>query len=149
MMTSNTDEKIKCVLLIDDDEPTNILHQIIIEDAGVTNNVKVAQNGLDALEYLNKCKHSKSSEAILPDLIFLDINMPGMNGFEFLESYQKLPPELRTGIVIVMLTTSLNPYDMEKLNNLGVKALKNKPLTESILSEILDDYFSHSQQNKL
>ncbi len=145
MMTSNPDKKMKCILLIDDDEPTNILHQIIIEDAGVTGEVKVVQNGLDALEYLKKCKNSKSSEAVLPDLILLDINMPGMNGFEFLESYQKLPPELRTGIVIVMLTTSLNPYDMEKLNKLGVKALKNKPLTESILSEILDDYFSYAK----
>jgi len=139
-----TDTKMRCILLVDDDEPTNILHQIIIEESGVTNKIVVAQTGFEALEYLQKCYSQPEQDKkgmIPPDLILLDINMPGMNGFEFLEKYKQLPDYMRTGVVIVMLTTSLNPYDMKKLKVLGVTGLKNKPLTENMLREILSEYF--------
>ena len=80
-------EKLNCVLLIDDDESTNFLHEIIINQSKITKQVIAHQSGSSALEYLQS---KMNGEYPQPDLIFLDINMPGMNGWEFLEEYKKL-----------------------------------------------------------
>lgn len=80
-------KKVKCILLIDDDEPTNFLHKIVISDSGRAEKVVEVQSGFEALDYLEKMEDGKYPQ---PDLIFLDINMPAMNGWEFLEEYDKL-----------------------------------------------------------
>lgn len=136
-------KKINCILLVDDDESDNFFHTLTITEADICNQVKVVTDGRHALDYLIKSKDPDlSPEFPKPDLIFLDINMPRVDGFEFLEEYEKFEEEFKTGILIFMLTTSLNPYDQERANRLNVVSeYKNKPLTSEMLMEIMDKYF--------
>lgn len=128
-------EKLSCILLIDDHEATNFIHQMIIEKSGCVEKIVSVNSGFRALEYLNNLTNQ------LPNLIFLDINMPKMNGWQFLEAYKKLDPSRKTNIV--MLTASNNPSDLEKaMENPEVLDFKNKPLTTEILEELLAVHFS-------
>lgn len=135
-------KKIKCILLIDDDVATNNLHKIIIDDANVTEAVHAVTSGQEALDYLTRtgdCQ-SNASKHPRPDLIFLDINMPAMNGFEFMEAYSKLDEAQKSGIIVMMLTTSLNPDDEERSKEYqSIFGFRNKPLTEEMLHEIIDN----------
>lgn len=131
---------IRCILLIDDDPDDNFLHRMVIEESGLIETVRVAETGQAALDYL---MHSHDDYYIRPDLIFLDINMPGMNGFEFLEEYEKLPAEQKTGLVVLMLTTSLNPSDQKKASNFAtVGGYHAKPLTQAMLHEVVEKHFA-------
>jgi CheY-like chemotaxis protein len=137
-------KKLNCVLLIDDDSPTNYFNEMIIDDVGIAEKIQVTQSGQEALEYLtNQGKYSdKGSVYPQPDLIFLDINMPVMNGWEFLEEYKKLPDDRKGKIVVVMLTASPNPDDEVKADSIPeVKDFKNKPLTPIIIDEVLRENF--------
>lgn len=132
--------KLNCILLIDDDEPTNFLHRMVIDEADCTEKVVVVENGREALDYL--CTE-KNGECPQPDLIFLDINMPAMDGWEFLEHYKGLSIAQKGRVVVVMLTTSLNPDDHEKAKRIKeISCFKNKPLSVDILQEILTEYFT-------
>lgn len=130
------EKKLKSVLLIDDDEPTSFFSSLLIEDANCAEHIEIADSGQRALNLL-------SSHAIpSPDLIFLDINMPAMDGWEFLENYKKLPKEQQGKIVIIMLTTSLNPDDKEKASKIKeISGFETKPLTPELIDKILVKYF--------
>ena len=79
----------------------------------------------------------------LPDVIFLDINMPRMNGWEFLEEYNKLEKDLQVKVVVVMLTTSEDPSDKAKALKIGATTtFKTKPLTDEMLDGIIAKYFA-------
>jgi CheY-like chemotaxis protein len=127
--------KLNCILFIDDDEPTNFLNKLIVEQSDCAHQVRVVESGQAALDYLN---HDPSR----PDLIFLDINMPAMDGWEFLEHYKELPKEKKADIVLVMLTTSLNPDDRMKTRTIReVAGFETKPLLQSDLDSLLKKYF--------
>ncbi|UOQ76985.1 response regulator [Hymenobacter sp. 5516J-16] len=98
-------DKISCILLVDDDKTTNFLNRLLLENLGVTDQVLVAENGREALRLIEQ----NGPNDTCPALILLDINMPVMNGFDFLEAYQNLSFAHKQSVVIVMLTTSLNP----------------------------------------
>lgn len=136
-------KKINCILLIDDNPADNEYHKIIIHEANVCNHIQVAIDGPKALDYIIKSGEVNQFEAFpKPDLIYLDINMPGMNGFEFVEEYHKLDERLKAKVVIIMLTTSLNPDDKIRATNYKeLKEFSNKPLTVEILHETLEKYF--------
>ena len=107
------------VLLIEDDETTNFIHKIILKNAGIER-VKEARNGLDAFKYL---------EEDCPDIIFLDINMPVMDGWEFLKERER--KDLCSGVKIAMLTSSTRPNDKKMAESYSsVIAYLEKPLTE-------------------
>jgi CheY-like chemotaxis protein len=139
--------KLNCVLLIDDDEPTNFLNTMLIEETHCSEYIQVKQSGQDALNYLTSCEpySPESKNFPCPDLIFLDINMPAMNGWEFLAKYNELEKKHNGDCIIVMLTTSLDPEDEVKAKKIkGVTDFKYKPLTKKIVGEILDTYFGCS-----
>jgi CheY-like chemotaxis protein len=137
-------KKLSCILFIDDDEPTNFLNKLIVEDSNCTDSVQVVQSGQEALNYLTQAGtiQNNGHQYPKPELIFLDINMPGMDGWEFLESYQKLPGSQKANIIMVMLTTSLNPDD-EKIASLHatISGFEHKPLQPEMLERILRENF--------
>lgn len=135
--------KLNCVLLIDDDEPTNFLNKMIIEETGQVESVLVTQSAKDALDYLSgKGKVNDAANLPAPELIFLDINMPAMDGWEFLERYDLLSNAQKSSIIVVMLTTSFNPEDEERARNIKyISSFKNKPLTNEVIMEIIAEHF--------
>jgi CheY-like chemotaxis protein len=138
-------KKVNCILLIDDNPADNDFHKIIIKEANICDHIEVVLNGLEALEYIRKSADSENDgkEFPKPNIIFLDINMPRMNGFEFLDEYKKLDEKLKSEVVIVMLTTSLNPDDAKRAKeNSEVKEFQNKPLTVESLKDVVDKYFN-------
>ncbi len=138
-------KKLDCVLLIDDDEAGNMYNKFILEDTGIVKNIQITTNGKEALDYItNQGKYIENGTKYpKPDLILLDINMPVMDGFEFLEEYHNLPKEIKGEIIIVMLTTSLLPEDKEKATSYNeVSDFMNKPVTKEYISGIMSRYFS-------
>lgn len=128
---------VSTVLLIDDCEATNFLHKMVLENSGRVGSVEVKYNGREALDYLTAACEGHYPQ---PDIIFLDINMPVMNGWEFLDEYQKLQDDQKAGVVVVMLTTSFNPADEQHAREMGlIDNFQHKPLTEEKLGRILDD----------
>lgn len=123
------------ILLVDDDEAINFYHKIMLEEWAVTDKVHTCQHGAQALDYLQE-KGQFCTER--PSLILLDVNMPVMNGFEFLAEYAKLPPSQKASKVIVMLTTSLHNTDVEKAEMYSdLSGYFNKPLTFEQLETIM------------
>jgi CheY-like chemotaxis protein len=131
-------KKIDCILLIDDNADDNTYNQIIIEKMDVAENIKVAENGQEALKLLSE------KDRQLPELILLDLNMPRMNGWEFLEAYKALHPEQTSTAKVVLLTTSLTPDDLRKLESIPWISSRNlKPLTPQMLYEIMNHYLNN------
>jgi CheY-like chemotaxis protein len=131
-------QKIKSVLLVDDDNINNFINERLIKKLAMTQHVNIAVNGEEALDFLKKKNNSKEP---MPELILLDINMPVMDGFEFLKEYEKLNLPDKEKVVITMLTTSTNPGDVDKFNKANVASYINKPLTEPKLIEIMKKHF--------
>lgn len=129
-------KKLHCIMLVDDNPHDNFFHEREIKKADATNVVITKNSGKDALEYLKSRKDPHS------DLIFLDINMPGMNGWEFLQEYNTLDKELQGQAIIIMLTTSDNTDDVEKAGSWSfITDYITKPLTKEIMAEISRKYF--------
>ena len=127
--------QLNCILLIDDDEPTNFLNRLTLEQAACARTIHVAQSGEEALDFLRNTQR--------PDLIFLDVNMPAMDGWEFLERYRSLPSDRKADIVLIMLTTSLNPDDELRTRAIPeVSGFENKPLSQQRVEQLLDKYFN-------
>lgn len=99
------------VLLVDDDPTTNFLHRRAIKKVAEETLVSEALNGREALDLLRDRMQRGEPP---PDIIFLDISMPYLDGWGFLEAYRELPTDYRSGSRVFMLTTSLNPDDHER-----------------------------------
>jgi len=123
---------LKCIMLVDDNPNDNFFHERVIRKCNAAELVVVRQSGMSALEYLR----SEREGELRPDLIFLDINMPGMNGWEFLEKFEQLDPISKSGLVVVILTTSENPDDRAKADEMHAR-FTTKPLTPEALEEII------------
>ena len=133
---------LECIMLVDDDDATNFVNKMTINSLGIQTHVQVAWNGRDALDYLTRTGQYAGTESPRPGIIFLDINMPKMNGWEFLEEYKKLPEDIRARIVIAMLTTSLNLDDAKRATqHEELKGYISKPLTVKGLEDIIYSYF--------
>lgn len=136
---SITKEKLNSILLVDDDDTVNFFNEFLLKELNVSEEIVVKENGEEALDFL---KTRESKEALFPDLIFLDINMPVMDGFEFLEAYRNANLEDKTNALIVMLTTSLHPKDIERANSYPfISEYVYKPLTQDKIKEIMLKHF--------
>jgi len=135
-------KKINCVLLVDDSLSTNVYNKKLIEKTGVVDTINIVVNGLEALDYVNNTGSYKDAKRA--NIIFLDINMPKMDGFEFLEKYSKLPLRKRADMVVVFLTTSNWTKDkMKAIDNDLVYDFLEKPLKKEDLKKVCDFYLEN------
>lgn len=138
--------KIDKILFVDDDHVCSFLNVSLVEDLKIAREVKSVPSAADALNYikLNYTK-TRSTPAAAPDLIFLDIKMPGMDGFEMLQELEKDRSIDRSRFLIVLLTTMLNSADEEKTvcNSDRVFACMIKPLSEENLINLLHEMHAH------
>lgn len=130
------DKQIKLIMLIDDNKIDNFFHERAIKkhNPGITVTAYISAN-----EALNAIQTADID--MLPDLIFLDINMPGMNGWEFLDAYFALDEKYKKSQIITMLSTSENPEDMKVAEERGVR-FSSKPLTAAAILEIQEKFLA-------
>ncbi|MGL1887820.1 MAG: response regulator [Reichenbachiella sp.] len=133
MKEGNTEfNKYDFVVFIDDDEGVNTFHKIVLNLSGICENAKFFERPEDAVTYFSDLKDTNST---FPEIIFLDINMPRMNGWEFLEKYAEL--NIVSDTKIVMLSSSLNPEDEDRAaSNQLIERFLSKPLSVIHLNEI-------------
>ena len=132
-------KRFKRILLVDDDDTSNLLTSMMIAEMEISEGVDVATNGEEALSHLTShCSKTGNDEGRqCPELILLDINMPIMDGFEFLEAYAKRG-DICKNIPVVMLSSSNSAKDHEKASSFNVKGYIVKPLNEEKLQQILN-----------
>lgn len=128
--------KYKRVLLVDDNDIDNFINERIMTSSNFAETVIVKSSGQDGLAYLRQNMKKEN----WPDIIFLDLNMPLMDGFSFLEELQKMidaNEELGSYCKVVVLSSSISPADINKAstNPLVYKYL-NKPMSEKYLEAI-------------
>ena len=130
--------KLKQVLLIDDEETVNFINRLMIERTSFAEEVLTRETVDGAIEYLQSNRSGAQ-----PDLIFVDVNMPEKNGWDFIKSYRQLFPEGIPAPVIV-LTSSLNPQDQQQANgNPEVVDYLSKPLSKEKLDKIKAEFWAY------
>jgi CheY-like chemotaxis protein len=123
------------ILLIDDDIAFQFLNQYLLKKIGIpVENIHTVDNGKDAIDLLSEY-YAGTRE--LPDVIFLDLNMPVLDGFGFLEGFQRLRHQNKSPIKIVVLSSSEHPADISRAMELGATHFAAKPLFEDDLRRIL------------
>lgn len=133
------EKKLDNILLIDDSESDNYFHRRKIKNLGLTDNIKICLNAEEALEYL---KNNSDEKYIEPNLIFVDINMPGMNGWEFLTEYAELEISKNGNVIVNMLSNSIDEKDKERIREFPfVHDYFSKPLGVEALDYILERHF--------
>ena len=132
--------KLNCIMLIDDNPDDNFFHEREIKKSNSEIVVIKKNSAMTALEYL---KANRDEAFKLPDLILLDINMDGMNGWEFLKEYDLLAKELQSKVVIIMLSTSESSDDIKNAKSENyVSDFTTKPLTQTIMNNIIAKHFN-------
>lgn len=128
------------VLLVDDDEAARYLSQRLLRRLGLQNQVRQASNGLEALQQLQAdCQAGQTT----PLLVLLDLNMPVMGGFEFLQEYRHLPAACRQATRVVVLSSSEQSADAQQARELAADFV-SKPLTQEILVQLLARHLGYT-----
>ena len=127
-------EKMKRFLLVDDSDATNFFNKTIIKKTKCVEEILIAKNGKEALDYIKS--------GVLPEVLFLDINMPIMDGWEFLKEFQKLDNDIKKSIVIIlMIGAKLSDEEIEKTRSFHeIKEFQDKMLTKTIVCNIVAKY---------
>lgn len=125
------------ILLVDDDDATNFIHKIIVSQTNLYEPCIILKNGKEAYDF---CLDSLECDESKVDLIVLDINMPVMSGWEFLDVFQtELAAKYKTKIIVI--TTSSNPDDKARaLDHPAVSQFGTKPLTRKMIEDISEQF---------
>ena len=141
--TSQNERSIK-VMLLDDDEVNNFICSSIIQKCIPESRVISFLNGKQGLDYLESLLGKNDYN--LPDLIFVDINMPVMNGWEFLDRYKKIANRFNKKIVLMMLTASISDNDVQKARTYDiVDDYISKPLKQEELLKVREDILARNE----
>ncbi|NIJ55659.1 response regulator [Dyadobacter arcticus] len=133
----NTLERL-CV--VDDDPVFTFLLKKIIEKTQVTLETVFFENGQEAIDYLLECNFQQQK---LPELILLDINMPILDGWQFIDEYAKIHPSLSKGISIFMVSSSTENEDYERAMSTGfITDYVHKPIYATELQQIVNKVLS-------
>ncbi len=124
----------KNILIVDDDQTSNFLSTKALERLGNVNIINTALNGKEAIDLF--CTLYQKSY-VFPDVVFLDLNMPIMDGFEFLQAFANLDFVGKDGIRIIVVSSSINPEDIKRAKALGAVHFVSKPLTKENLEAVL------------
>ncbi|UOQ54955.1 response regulator [Hymenobacter cellulosivorans] len=136
-------KKLRNVVLVDDNETTSFLNNRLLSRLDVADKVYTFSRAEQAYDFLwgNGTDRASSMEPDAPQLVFVDLKMPGMDGFEFLEQYSQLPADIKEKTVMAVLTTSMHSADTARVAKYeGVEYLA-KPLTEEKMRKLLDKRF--------
>jgi CheY-like chemotaxis protein len=129
-------EKVGMLCLVDDDIVFQFLTQKVIEETGLVNQVKFFSNGFEAIEFL---KDAQENIEKLPDIILLDLFMPVMDGWGFLDAYIKLKPRLGKKITIYIVSSSIDPADIKKAKSISaVTDFIIKPITKEKFTNLME-----------
>lgn len=125
-------KKLNKILLVDDDELFNYIHQEILKKLNIAEKIEIAVNGKEALKYFEGVDKEQ-----YPEIVLLDIDMPIMNGFEFLDEISTKYKNVFEKTRVIMLTSSFNQRDINRANEYKVSGYLNKPLSVEPFQEIL------------
>ncbi|NJL13229.1 MAG: response regulator [Microscillaceae bacterium] len=135
-------KKINCTLVVEDDAITTLIIKKTLEKHTSFDKIYTAKNGREALDWVQACA---ARQETLPNLILLDLNMPVMDGWEFLEAFKIMTLAQKVGIII--LSSSIDQADLERARTYSlVKGYFAKPLTEEKLDEtleIMNQFYTH------
>lgn len=128
-------EKLPFILLVDDEPATNYVNERLLYHLNVADEVLSVTSGEEALILLSR------DPPLEPTLLLLDVNMPGLNGIEFVEAFQRLPAVQQAATRIVLLTGGMASRDLLRLNELPITGLLIKPLTREKIDTLLQLHF--------
>jgi CheY-like chemotaxis protein len=128
-------EKLPFILLVDDEPADNYAHERLLHSLEVATEVRAVTGGLEAIELLSR------DPPLKPTLLLLDVNLPDLDGFEFVAAFQRLPAPQRVATHVVLLTGGMTSRDMARLNELPVAGLVIKPLTREKVDNLLQLHF--------
>jgi CheY-like chemotaxis protein len=124
------EKKYPTIMLIDDNEIDNLINQKMIEAAAIADKIYTHTSAKSGLEFLRNMEKLDLADQILPNLIFLDIDMPLMDGFQFLDEFEKFGALVKKKCKVIMLTSSINPQDYNRAKKYSaIKLFLNKPLS--------------------
>ena len=124
------------ILIIDDSQIDLPVSALLLKNTFQSAEIHLANSAANGLEWLITHQHELDSGLV----ILLDVRMPEMDGFDFLNAYEHLPDEIKSNTRIIMLSSTLDPFDIQKANNNPhVKKVLNKPLPVSDLVNILNE----------
>ena len=123
-------------IVIDDSKLDCFIAEKIIRNTGMNDTIMSFTEAKDALEHIKKAPYAHDNTKTI---LIVDIQMPLMNGFEFVEAFEKLPQEIQNNYIIYVLSSSINENDLNKVRSYrSVKHFLNKPLTSNTLSALIE-----------
>jgi CheY-like chemotaxis protein len=126
---------VKTIAIIDDDDIFVYITKKAVEQTNIVQQIKVFGNGKDAIDFF---KENTDNPDLLPEIILLDLSMPIMDGWQFLQEYTKIKPKIQKKITIYIVTSSISPEDMKKAKSIdAVSDFIIKPITKDKLIEII------------